>query len=62
MMVEHLVGGEYRYLGRDHRKKIITHIDQANLERIGQFTSWDALSHALTAPPLSATSFDRLLL
>lgn len=55
MMVELLASGEYRYHVLDHRKKIITHIDQANLHRIGQFSSWNDLSQALTVPPLGAT-------
>lgn len=55
LMVEHLASGEYRYHVIDHRKKIITHIDQTNLQRIGQFTNWDNLARALTTPPLGAT-------
>jgi hypothetical protein len=55
LMVEHLSNGEYRYHALDHRKKIITHIDQTNLQRIGQFINWDNLARALTSPSLGAT-------
>ena len=59
LMVERLVDGAYRYHVLDHRKKIITHIDQTNLQRIGQFSSWDDLSRALIAPP-SGTRLKKL--
>ena len=54
LMVERLANGEHRYHVIDHHKKIITQIDQTNLHRIGQFSSWDDFARALTMPASGA--------
>ena len=54
VMVERLHDGEYRYHVLDHRKKIITDIDQTNLVRIGRFIHWDDLAHIVTKPKVDS--------
>jgi hypothetical protein len=50
LMVERLSDGDYRYHVLDHRKKIVTDIDQSNLYRIGHFGNWNELAHVLAKP------------
>ena len=50
LMVERLADGEHRYHLINHRKKILTQIDQTNLHRIGQFSTWDDFAHTLAMP------------
>jgi len=43
-------GPEYRMTVLDRRRKISTTIDRSSLNRVGNFTEWFGLAHALTPP------------
>ena len=42
--------GHYHYRLVDHRRKAVIDVGRTNLFRIGVFTDWDGLAHAITAP------------